>query len=121
LGAALIFGSGPLSVCPRSPPSIHSTFRNLPRSFGADFVPDQALPRPQGATIEPPGSWARLRLSFDLLTGRPERLITIDKGPRTTRVSVAAPRWLWYAALAGLATSHPLIGQAARWALEFLK
>jgi hypothetical protein len=83
-------------------------------------VPDQALPRPQGATIEPP-AWGRLRVSFEMLSGRPERLITVDRGPRSTRVTVAAPRWLWVAAVAGIATSHPLAGQAVRFALELLK
>ncbi len=82
---------------------------------------DQA-PARRARAIEQPDrpTWCRVQVAVSLTPPATGKVLSLDRGPRTVRVTVHGPKWVLATAALAYLSSHPFAGQAAEWVRRFL-
>jgi hypothetical protein len=77
------------------------------------------------ATVRPvvekqPRTWCRVQLHISLVPPATGKIFSVERGPRTTRVTVCCPKAVAIAGAIGFVTSHPFTAQVFFWVLRVL-
>lgn len=82
---------------------------------GARAVPDSSA-RAAAAAVPPPApTWCRLGVQLAMVSPTPGRILSIERGPRTWRLTVCCPRPVLVAAGMALLGNQPWVWELVRW------
>lgn len=71
-------------------------------------------------TEKQPRTWCRLQLNVSAVPPATGKLLSIDRGPRTVKVTICLPKAVMIASAVAFVTSHPFTAQLFFWVLRFL-
>ena len=113
----------------RDPPPVGMRRRILPcwrvsLFSGSESRPvaEQVQPAPavRAGAERQPRTWCRIQFHVSLVPPATGKIVSIERGPRTVRVTLCCPKALAIAGAVAFVTSHPFTAQVFFWVLKVL-
>ena len=77
---------------------------------------DQAPTRRRAIDVPAPSpTWCRVQLAVSLTAPATGKVLSLDRGPKTLRVTVHGPKWVLATGFLAYLSTHPFAAQAVQW------